>query len=84
MNLLSRYWGTWRTIVATQQAEKCPQFVIRKRHALKPTYYQATLWDYQWVTNPDKATVFRSEEAIDREIHSTWIQYEDLYDIVSK
>jgi hypothetical protein len=26
--------------------------------------------------------VFRSEVAVDREIHATWVQYEDLYDIV--
>jgi hypothetical protein len=27
--------------------------------------------------------VFRSEQAVDREIHSTWVQYEALYDVVS-
>jgi hypothetical protein len=32
--------------------------------------------------NLDKATVFRSEQAVDREIHATWVQYEALYDIV--
>jgi hypothetical protein len=84
MNPFSRYFGTIRTIVVTKQAGKCPEFVIRKRHALKPTYYQASLWDYQWVTNLDKATVFRSEVEVEREIHSTWVQYEALYDIVSK
>jgi hypothetical protein len=84
MNLLSRYLGTARTIVNTRQAEKCPEFVIRKRHGLKPQYYLATFWDYQWVNHIDKATVFRSEVEIEREIHATWVQYEALYDIVSK
>lgn len=83
MNIFSRYWGTTQTIVATKQAEKCPEFVIRKRHCLKPTYYQATFWDYQWVTNRDKATVFRSVQAVNREVHATWVQYEALYDVVS-
>ena len=83
MNLLSRYLGTARTIVNTKQAEKCPEFVIKKRHSLRPAYYQATFWDYQWVSTLDKATVFRSEQAIDREIHATWVQYESLYDVVS-
>lgn len=83
MNPLSRYLGTARTLINTKQAEKCPEFVIRKRHCQKPMYYQATFWDYQWVSNLDKATVFRSEQAVDREIHSTWVQYEALYDVVS-
>ena len=83
MNLLSRYLGTARTIVNTKQAEKCPEFVIKKRHSLRPAYYQATLWDYQWVSTLDKATVFRSKQAVNREVHSTWVQYEALYDIVS-
>ena len=82
MNIFSRYWGTARTIINTKQVERCPEFVIKKRHSLRPAYYQATFWDYQWVSNLDKATVFRSEDAVDREIHATWIQYEDLYDIV--
>ena len=82
MNIFSRYWGTARTIINTKQVERCPEFVIKKRHSLRPSYYQATFWDYQWVSNLDKATVFRSEDAVDREIHATWIQYEDLYDIV--
>ena len=83
MNLLSRYLGTARTIVNTKQAEKCPEFVIKKQHSLRPAYYQATLWDYQWVSTLDKATVFRSKQAVNREVHSTWVQYEALYDIVS-
>jgi len=83
VNLLSRYLGTARTIVNTKQAEKCPEFVIKKRHSLRPAYYQATLWDYQWVSTLDKATVFRSKQAVNREVHSTWVQYEALYDIVS-
>ena len=83
MNLFSRYLGTAQSIVATRQAEKCPEFVIKKRHSLRPAYYQATFWDYQWVNNLDKATVFRSQVAVDREVHATWVQYEDLYDVVS-
>jgi hypothetical protein len=82
VNIFSRYWGTARTIINTKQVERCPEFVIKKRHSLRPSYYQATFWDYQWVSNLDKATVFRSEDAVDREIHATWVQYEDLYDIV--
>ena len=84
MNFLSRYFGTIRTVVKTKQAERCPEFVIKKRHSLKPRYYQATFWDYQWVTNIDKATVFRSEVEIEREIHATWVRYEELYDIVAR
>lgn len=84
MNPISKYFGTVRTVVNTKQTEKCPKFVIRKRHSLKPKYYQATFWDYQWVSDIEKATMFRSEVEIEREIHSTWVQYEALYDIVSK
>lgn len=84
MNPLSKYFGTVRTVVATKQAEKCPEFVIRKRYGLKPMYYQANFWDYQWVSNLDKATVFRSEVEVEREIHATWVRYEALYDIVAK
>ena len=83
MNLFSRYFGTAQSLVATRQAEKCPEFVIKKRHSLRPAYYQATFWDYQWVSTLDKATVFRSQVAVDREVHATWVQYEDLYDVVS-
>jgi len=84
MNPISKYFGTVRTVVNTKQAEKCPQFVIRKRHSLKPKYYQATFWDYNWVSDISKATIFRSEVEIEREIHATWVRYEELYDIVSK
>lgn len=84
MNPVSRYLGTVRTLINTRRAKTKPCFVIQKRHSLRPMYYSATFWDYQWVKNIDRATVFRSEAEVEREIRSTWIDYEDLYDIVAQ
>lgn len=59
-----------------------PRYVIKRRHSRIDQYYKATLHGYRWVSNLKQATVFRGMGLVYRELSSTWVGYENDYEII--
>lgn len=70
--------------IATRRPKKYTEnYVIKRRHGGKPQYYKATLWGYGWTRNMAEATVFHSQQEVQRELQSTRMSYEYYFSLIT-